>query len=504
MESQVSGYLSQAMAPVIQECFVEPTLRRSFSSSLPLMTEINKAHVLMLVRQGIITREVGQKLAQGILELEREGEPAFDLNPELEDPYFNYEAKIIERLGSDVGGRMHIARSRNDLKSVQDRLRARNLALDIQRDLLILRETIVAQATHHKGVVMPGYTHLQPAQPITFGFYLLGIVHALERDYRRIAECYARINLSPLGAGAFAGTSFPIDRAATASYLGFDGVTAHAQDSVASRDCIVELLSHATLLAGTIGRMAQDFYVMTTYEFQTLRFPDSIAITSSIMPQKKNMAVLENLKGRVAQLLGALVTFIAAYKATPFTHIQDGNQDGFRWAWDALADMALALPVCRLVVESAEPQEARMLELARANFSTATDLADTLVRTAGLSFRDAHHVVGRVVRLALDHGFKSDEITVDLLQDAARSVLGRTVAVDAAAVRDSLDPVRAVEGRVGSGGPSSKDMEVMTLNITRRIAQDRAELDARAGRTAAAHREMEAAFAALARGELRS
>ena len=270
MESKVSGFLSEVLAPEIQRYFFGPLLERTFPAAFPLMTEINKAHLLMLIRCGIITDRVGQDLARAIGRLEQEGAGAFELDPAREDPYFNYESRLIEVAGSDIGGRLHVARSRNDLKSTQDHMRARMLALRIMAELSDLRDKTIAQAEQFADVVMPGYTHLQPAQPITFGYFLLGIAHALERDYRRIAECYPRINMNPLGTGALAGTSFPIDRAMTAEFLGFDCVMAHAQDAVASRDCVIELLAHGCLLASTIGRMAQDFYVMTTYEFQTL------------------------------------------------------------------------------------------------------------------------------------------------------------------------------------------------------------------------------------------
>lgn len=500
--SKISAFLSKGIAPEIQNYLMAPTLLRSFSAVLPLISQINKAHVLMLARREIISPEAAQKLAQVILQLEQEGESAFELNPELEEAYFNYEAEVIKRAGSDVGGRMHTARSRNDLKSAQDRLLARGLALRILNDLLVLREKTVERADELKDVVMPGYTHMQPAQPITFGYYLLGIAHALERDQERISQCYARINLSPMGACALAGTTFPIDRGMTAELLGFDGVIKHAQDAVASRDSIIELLSHCTLLASTLGRMAQDFYFMSTYEFQTVDFPDSVATTSSIMPQKKNMGVLENLKGRVAQLLGATVTAVTALKATPFTHTQEVYNDALRWAWEALEEITRMLPVSRLVVETVNPNRERMMELVRGNFSTATDLADMLVKEAGLPFREAHHVVGYAVRLALNSGLKADEMTTKLVQTAASEVLGRELALEEKTVQDCLDPRRAAEQRAGSGGPASTDIAAMIASLKTVTAQDRQKLNERSERVAGAGRRLDTAFQALGRGQL--
>ena len=502
MESKVSGFLSEVLAPEIQQHLFGPALERTFPAAFPLITEVNKAHLLMLVRCGIITDGVGRDLARAINRLEQEGAGAFELDPAREDPYFNYEARLIEVVGSDIGGRLHVARSRNDLKSTQDHLRARALALRIMAELLDLRDKTVAQAERYADIVMPGYTHLQPAQPITFGYFLLGIAHALERDHRRIAECYPRINVNPLGTGALAGTSFPIDCAMTAGFLGFDGVMAHAQDAVASRDCVIELLAHGSLLASTIGRMAQDFYVMTTYEFQTLKLPDSVAITSSIMPQKKNMVVLENLKGRVAQTMGALVTALAGYKATPFSHMQDGNQDGFRWAWEALEEVAAAVAVSSVVVAAAEPQRERMYALVQANFSTVTDLADALVREGGLSFRDAHHAVGRVVRVAIENGLQAHQITADHIARAGMEILGREIKLDEATLRNSLDPTLVAEMRRGTGGPSSEDIHQMITALREQLDGDRTEFTARHESVSKARQRLDETFDTLAKDDV--
>lgn len=498
MESKVSGFLKEAMAPVIQNNIMAPALKRSFPAHLPLITEINKAHVMMLLERGIIDTETAAALARAILDLQEEGPDAFVLNPALEDSYFNYEAKLIDTIGADVGGRVHIGRSRNDLKATLDRMRARDAALTIMSDLIDLRLALVKQGKAHASVVAPGYTHLQPAQPITFGYYLLGVAHGIERDYQRISECYERINMSPLGAAAIAGTSFPIDRVGTAGALGFEGVVPHAQDAIATRDTVIELLWACTMLAQTIGRMAQDFYVMTTYEFGTLDLPDSVAITSSIMPQKKNMAVLENLKGRVASMTGALVTAITAYKAVPYSHVQDGNMDSMRWTWDALDDATAMVPVAALVAERAVPSRERMLELVTGNFSTVTDLADTLVRKSGLSFREAHHVVGRVVRIAMTEGMKADGITSDILARASLETLGREADLSPDDLSAALDPARTMEEKAGTGGPASTDIARMAGDLEKHISDDIDILDKRRARIEGAAEKLSADFEQLA------
>ena len=498
MSSQVSGLLKEAIAPELQEALVRPGLEREFPLVLPYMTEVNKAHVLMLCETGIIARAVGRKLARAILEVERAGAATFRLDPALEDPYFNYEARIIQATGADIGGRMHIARSRNDLKATQDRLRARDKGLRLLEGEIAVRGALLDAAKRHEAVVMPGYTHLQPAQPLTFGYYLLGLGHALERDHDRLAGCYGRINANPLGAGALAGTSFPIDRRRTAALLGFERVDPHAQDAVGSRDYLVELLGHCALMAVTWGRLAQDFYVMTSYEFATLTFPDRVAGTSSMMPQKKNMVVLESLKARGATVLGAYVGGIAGVKGTNFTLTVDGVRDGFRWAWMALDDTIDALTVLRIVVGEATPLADRMLALVRANYSTATDLADALVREGVLSFREAHHVVGGAVRLAIDRKIPADRIDAALIAEAAGQVIGRTVAIDQKIVAEAVDPALAAERRAGTGGPAKADMAEMQQALGRRLDADRRWLAAERARIAAAKQALDRDFADLA------
>jgi argininosuccinate lyase len=471
MKSKVSGLLDEALASEIQNLIYGPRLEGDFRNVFVPMTEANQAHVVMLAKTGIVAPETAATLAGVLLDLEAAGPSAFPLDPAREESYFNYEAKVIDMTGPEVGGCMHVARSRNDLKVAIDRLRSRAACLDILDALARVRRTALERAETHAHVVMPGYTHLQPAQPTTFGYYLLGFASAFERDHQRIADAYKRINLNPLGACAFAGTSFPVDRHLTRELLGFDGLVEHNQDAVASRDFAVELLAACTLLGLTWSRLAQDLYVMITHEFQTVRFPDRVFGTSSIMPQKKNPTVIEHLRGRAAQLMGSLTTTMAAIKGTNFTISMDGFFDALRGYFDSLADTVDGLTLMEMIVRTAEPDAARMLELARGNFSTVTDLTDALVRETGLSFREAHHVVGAVVRLAVDRGLTADRITADLVGEAGREVLGRTLSVSAEIVARSLDPAGAVAARNGIGGPAPDE-------VTRMIAGARQRLDA--------------------------
>lgn len=498
MNSKVSGLLAEPLDPVLMREMLVPGLERDFPIVLPYITAVNKAHVLMLHERGILAPAVTAPLARAIRNLEAAGPAGFTLDAGREDAYFNYEARLIEVVGADVGGRVHVARSRNDLYATIDRLRARDAALAVSEAMLGLRAALLEAAARHRDVLMPGYTHMQPAQPITFGWYLAGVAQAVERDQRRLAEAWPRLNRSPLGAGALAGTSFPIDRAATAAALGFDGPMPHAQDAVGTRDFLAEMLATLSLAAISWGRMAQDFYIMVTNEFATLDFPDRVAQTSSMMPQKRNMTALEHLKSTAAVVLGAQVSGIAAMRGASGSLVLDACRDGFHWAWQAFEEARRAMAIATVVETHATPRPERMRELVRGNFATATDLADTLVREAGLPFREAHHLVGAVVRAAMARGLTADRIDAALIAEEAQALLGHPVVLSEESVRRAVDPAVVAESRAGTGGPASADMTAMLADLGAALAADRAELAGRREQVAAAAAELEARFAALA------
>lgn len=498
MESKVSKRLKEPVAREVCDHIYAPRLERDFTAVFPYMTDANQAHVLMLHTCRLIGRQVAHDLAAGLLRMEAEGPGVVALDPQREDAYFNYEAHLIGMVGKDAGGRLHIARSRNDLGAALDRMRARDVLLDLVEGVLQVRGQALERSEEHAGVVMPGYTHLQPAQPVTFGWYLLGIAQAFERDGQRLGQAYPRLNLSPLGAGALAGTTFAIDRAQTARLLGFSGVVDHGLDAVASRDFALEILSALSLLAITWSRLAQDFYVMTTHEFQAVEFPDGVAGTSSMMPQKKNPVVLEHLKGQTGHVLGAFLAAGTAFRATNFTNTIDGNRDGVRALWEAARESQRCLALVELILRAAKPVAATLLRRARENFATATDLADLLVREADVSFREAHHLVGAVVRMAMDRSLAAHEITSAMLDEAARAEIGRALHLPEAAVRRSLDPVSSVEGRTVRGGPAKRAVLELVAEGRERLAADRRALEARRQALAGARAALKREIAALA------
>ncbi len=499
MKSRVTERLKEGPAPEMLEHLYGPRLQEEFAVTFPYMTAVNKAHVLMLARQEIIGIEPAAKLLQAVLALERDGPEAFRLDPRLEDAFFNYEAAVIRLTGPDVGGQMHTARSRNDLGAALIRLQLRDALLEFLPLLFTARRTALEQAERYADVVMPGYTHLQPAQPVTFGHYLVGVAAALERDTQRIAAAYPGVNRSPLGAGALAGTTFPIDRYYTSDLLGFDGLVEHTLDAVASRDFALELLAQWAIFGLTCSRVAQDLYVWFTHEFQAVDFPDRVAGTSSIMPQKKNPVVLEHLKGKPAHLLAAFIAASSAVKNTPFANTIDGNREAMHGLWDALAEARRCAILLDLVLATVTPNAPLLLERAQADFCTATDLADALVRHGGLSFRQAHHVVGGVVREALERGLRADQISSTLVDEVARAVVGRAVHLPEAAVQRALDARLAIQARTIIGGPAPSEVRRMVQEARQRLAAEEEAHEARRAGVARARTRLTAKVRALVR-----
>ncbi len=497
MESKVSRRLTQPLAQEICEHIYGPRLARDFTKQFTYLTDVNQAHLLMLHKTGLVSPDIARKLANGLLRMETEGPAAVELDPAKEDPYFNYEARLMALTGRDVGGRLHMARSRNDIAATIDRIRARTVVLDTIEAMGRVRQVALERAEAFKEVVMPGYTHLQPAQPITFGFYLSAVAEALGRDMDRLQGVLPRIDALPLGAGALAGTRFPIDRDVTAEALGFSSVVANTLDAVASRDFAWEAMSAMAILAQTWGRVAQDFYVWSTAEFGLITFPDRVASTSSIMPQKKNPAVLEYLKGKTSHVIGLLTTSLIAVKGTHFTHSGDSSRESMRSFWECSEETLRCLSLFELILSSAEPKREHMLQHVRFDFSVATDLADGLVAEAGLSFRDAHHVVGGLVRLALDSGKSALELTSDMLDRVAVDVIGTTIGWPEDKLSQYLDPVASVNAR-RHGGPAPAEVVRAVERQRRHLESVLASVQAIRRRLGTARQQMKRDIGAIA------
>ncbi len=441
-------------APEVVKHLVAPAVSGDGLALFGPIMQINKAHVAMLARQGIVDRAVAGAILRHLAAIEEAGVGALELRPDLEDLYFNIEAELLRRAGPEVGGQMHTGRSRNDLYAAAIRLWVRETLAPGLGDLLRLREELLTLAASHLETVMSAYTHLQPAQPTTLAHYLAGIIEALGRDATRLVRALETVNRSPLGACATVGTGFPISREQTAEWLGFAGLVENAIDAVASRDYLVDALAALAMWATTMSRFAHDLYVWSTDEFGGIAVPDAAAFVSSIMPQKKNPIALEHVKAKAAHVQAALLATLGCMKNTPFGHSRDINVETLRPFPAALRETLAACDLLRCTLRGLEVDRETWRTRTARNFSTMTELADLLVREHGLSFRTAHRLVSTLVNAALARGLRADGIDLALVEAAAEEVLGRPLGMAAGKLRQALDPLESVRSHAGPGGPA--------------------------------------------------
>lgn len=401
------------------------------------------AHVAMLGKQGIVTPEDAAAITEGLHRVAADYEAngvAEDLT--LEDIHMQTEAKLADLIGP-VAGRLHTARSRNDQVATDFRLWVRDAIDQTLAALGGLRAALLVRAEEHAASVMPGFTHLQSAQPVTLGHHLMAYHEMIVRDASRFADARARMNKCPLGAAALAGTGFPIDRHATAAALGFDGPTANSLDSVSDRDFAIDYLQAATNCSLHLSRLAEEFVLWASQPFGFVALSDQWSTGSSIMPQKRNPDAAELVRGHAGRIMGCMTALMVTMKGLPLAYSKD-MQDDKPPVFEAHDLLALSIAAITGMVESATFRTDRMRGVAEAGFSTATDLADWLVRVAGLPFREAHHVTGRAVKLAEDKGLKLDALALADLQ-----------AIDAridAGVYEVLSVDASVASRTSFGG----------------------------------------------------
>jgi argininosuccinate lyase len=359
----------------------------------------SSAHCAMLVKQGIISKADGAAILDGLetilLEIEN---GQFIFKRSLEDVHMNIESRLAELIG-EAAGRLHTARSRNDQVATDLKLWLRDALDGLERALRGLQGALIGAAEEHAGTVMPGLTHLQAAQPVTLGHHLLAYVEMFGRDRGRIADCRARLNECPLGAAALAGTSFPIDREMTAAALGFDGPQANSMDAVADRDFALEYLSLCAISAVHMSRLAGEIVLWCSDGFGYLRLSDSFSTGSSIMPQKRNPDAAELVRAKAGRIIGALTSLAVVLKGLPLAYGKDLQEDK-EAVFDATDSLNLCIAAMTGMIEEARFDKQAMKAAAEKGHPTATDLADWLVRVLGMPFRRAHHVTGRLVRLA--------------------------------------------------------------------------------------------------------
>ena len=409
--------------------FTEPTdaLVERFTESVSFDRRLAKhdirgsiAHATMLAEVGVLTTEDRDAIVVGLEGILADIEAGdFEWRTALEDVHMNVESVLTERIG-DAGKRLHTGRSRNDQVATDVRLFVREALDDIAAAVRALQAAILEIAEREAETVLPGFTHLQPAQPTTFGHHMLAWFEMLERDAERFAECRGRVNRMPLGAAALAGTPYPIDRAMTARLLGFDGVCENSLDAVSDRDFAIEFTSHCALAMVHLSRMSEELVLWVSAPFAFVELGDSYCTGSSIMPQKKNPDVPELVRGKSARVIGHLTALLVLMKGQPLAYNRD-NQEDKEPLFDTVDTVTDCLRIFAGMLGTLECRRERMREAARLGYTTATDLADYLVRKA-VPFRDAHEAVGRAVRSAVETGRDLSEMTLDELREFSPAI----------------------------------------------------------------------------------
>ncbi|GLI46919.1 argininosuccinate lyase [Methanoculleus bourgensis] len=429
---------------------------------------VDMAHLLGLRRQGIIDEAPARALMAALLDLHDHGLPAEAFDERFEDIHAGKEACLIDRVGEDIGGRLHMGRSRNDEVATCIRIRLKQEIIALVRSLADLRATLLDVAAGHTETVMPGFTHLQHAQPTTLAHYLLAYEQAFSRDAARLREAYARVDVSPLGSAAFASTGFPLDRDYTARLLGFARPAANSMDAVAARDFALEVLSSIAICMTTTSRLCEELVLWSTSFFGFVQLDDAYCSSSSIMPQKKNPDVAEIMRAKAGTVAGALTAAITITKGLPMSYNRD-LQELTPHLWRGVEAARESIPLLSGMIGTATFNTELMAAEAGRGFSTATELADVLVREYGLAFRTAHRIVGRAVR----HG----SLDLATLEGAAREAAGLSV-VDLGVTQERidavLDPRHAVAVRTITGGPAPAAVAVQLAEQKELLARDAA------------------------------
>jgi argininosuccinate lyase len=419
------------------------------------------AHAKMLAHVGIISGEDEAAIRKGLDDIAAEIEAGtFAFSEALEDIHMNIEARLTDRIG-DAGKRLHTGRSRNDQVALDVRLWVRDAIDGLDAQIADVMRALADRAAEHAGSVMPGFTHLQPAQPTTLGHHLLAYVEMLSRDRGRLADCRKRLNESPLGAAALCGTGFPIDRHMTAQALGFDGPTRNSLDSVASRDFAAEFLFACAMCATHLSRFAEEVVIWTNPYFGFVKLTDAFTTGSSIMPQKRNPDAAELVRGKTGRMVGNLVSMLTVLKGLALTYFKDMQEDK-EPIFDAAENLALSLAATAGMVRDMRPQTERLAQAAGAGFSTATDLADWLVRELRFPFRDAHHVTGRLVALAEGKGVDLSGLTLAEMQAVEPRIHDGVFGV--------LTVAASVASRTSFGGTAPANVAAMAAEWRARLA----------------------------------
>lgn len=484
--SEDTGRIRRALDPRARRIVFGDDADGAIRDELPFYVRVDRAHLVMLVERGLIPRERGRLLLAAMDRLVADGYGPLRGRAAPRGLYLLYENWLIEELGAETGGAVHMARSRNDINATVLRMRLREPYARLAGEVLRLLAVLARRAERHAATTMPVYTHYQAALPVTFGHYLAGVGMALLRDLHAIEAAAADLDRCPLGAGAAGGTTVPIDAERTAALLGFSRGVLHSIDAVASRDIVLRILGAVSILGVTLSRLATDLQLWSTAEFGLVSFPDTLVGSSSMMPQKRNAFLLEHVQGRAGAPLGAFAAAAMAMHATPFSNSVAVGTEGVKPLWSALEGVTEAVILARLVVAGARPVPAAMRRRADEGFTTATELANRLVRETGMSFRQAHHRAGELVTEAADRGQPLEQAAGELFREMG--IAGRAAGLDAVSV--------AAASEYG-GGPSAASMRRAVAELRSEWSGAALRLQTRRRRWREGDRALDAATAGM-------
>jgi len=428
----------------------------AFSSSIAIDGKLwrediagSLAHVEMLGKQKIISKGNASKITRGLNEIAKEiASGKFTFNDQMEDIHLAIEQRLTEKIGP-VGGKLHTGRSRNDQVALDERLYMRRASAQILTMIRSLQAALLSQAERHLETVMPGYTHMQRAQPVLLSHHLLAYVYMLGRDHERIEQCTFRMDLSPLGAAAFAGTSYPLDRAAVAERLGFRGIVANSVDAVSDRDHLIEFASDCSIVMMHLSRMAEELILWASREFGFVTMSDAVSTGSSIMPQKKNPDMAELVRGKTGKVYGALLTLLTIMKGLPLAYNRDMQEDK-EPLFTAVDTTVASLGIMAEVIASNRYNVERMTAALREDYLSATELADYLVRK-GMPFREAHEVTGKIVAHAEEHKLALDAIDLAVFKTFSKKITKDIYRV--------LEPAHSISMKRSAGSTSIKEVK---------------------------------------------
>jgi len=458
-----------------QDCVLEPVFNVQKEYYYKPFVEISKAHIIMLHEQKIITKEEAQKLMKGLLEVEKIEFDNRKYDPAYEDMFFMVENALADKVGIDLAGRMHIARSRNDLDICEFRMALRTKILEFTDLLNSFKEVLLNLADEHIHTIMPAYTHTQPAQPTTLAHYFLAFYDTVERSYQRFLTLFNSINRSPIGASAITTTGFPISRERMKELLGFDQLIENSYDCIAGCDYLTECAAAFLILDTDLSKFMNDVLSYCTKEFNVFYLSDPYVQTSSIMPQKRNPSSLEHTRPILSQAIGEANCVFTILHNTPFGDIVDTEEDLQPHLYEAIHCSTRALKILCSVLVTLKVNKDVLYKRAQEGFITATELADTLVRVEGLSFRLSHKVTSELVKYLSERNMGNGDITTELIDSIAEKTIGKRISISNKAVQEALDPVHFVEIRTITGGPAPDEVKRMLANRKETLKSDHVE-----------------------------